>query len=188
MASLADFERAALPHMDAAYSLAHWLVRSRPDAEDIVQDAYLRAFRAFGQFTGGDIKPWLLKIVRNCAYRWLANRQRAGNVISLDEALSSRADDEAFGRQFAADAPTAEAVLISAGEQQLVLAALAELPPAYREVIVLRELEDLAYREIADVIGVPIGTVMSRLSRGRAELKKVLVQLIDRDEQPKSQR
>lgn len=180
MAAPSNFERAALPHMDAAFNLAFWLVRSRPDAEDIVQDAYLRAFRAYDSLTG-DIRPWLLTIVRNVAYRWHANRSRSGNVISFDEAFPGRSG-EAGEASIASDAASAEAVLIGDGERAMVLAALAQLPPAYREVIVLREIETFSYREIADVTGVPVGTVMSRLSRARAELKIVLTTLIEKDE------
>lgn len=164
--------------MDAAYNLAFWLVRSRPDAEDIVQDAYLRAFRAYDRLEGADIRPWLLTIVRNVAYRWLANRGRGGNVVSFDQAFPGRGGEASI----ASDARSAEAVLIGESERTMIIAALAELPPAYREVIVLREMEDMPYRDIADVTGVPVGTVMSRLSRARAALKKVLTVLIEKDE------
>ena len=182
MPGSSNFERAALPHMDAAYNLAYWLVRSRPDAEDIVQDAYLRAFRAYDSMTGDDIRPWLLTIVRNCAYRWLTKRKHAGNVISFDEAFPGRSGGTSGEANIADDAASAEALLVGASERAMVTAALAQLPPSYREVIVLREMEDLSYREIADVTGVPVGTVMSRLSRGRAELKKIVTVMIEKDE------
>ena len=182
MAGLTSFERAALPHMDAAFNLAYWLLRSRPDAEDVVQDAYLRAFRAYASLTGDDIRPWLLTIVRNCAYRALAKRQRAGNVISFDEAFPARAGDTPAEANIASDAPTPEDNVLGEGQRALVLAALAELRPAFREVVVLREIEGFSYREIADVTGTPIGTVMSRLSRARLELKSILTRLIDKDE------
>ncbi len=179
MSSLSRFERLALPHLEAAFNLAFWLSRSRPDAEDIVQEAYLRALRSFDGFRGDDIKPWLLAIVRNAAYRWLANRQRARNVVSLDETLAgSRAD----AHEMASEEPSAEQLLVSAVERDYVLRALAELPPAFREVIVLREFEGLSYREIAEITGTPAGTVMSRLARGRSELRKVLTRLIGKDE------
>ena len=180
MSSLPSFERLALPCMEAAYNVAFWLVRSRTDAEDIVQEAYLRAFRAFDGFHGEDIRPWLLAIVRNSAYRWLNNRRRSGSVISLEEAFADGAGDDMD--QLATDEPSAEARLIGAAERDYVLRALAELPPALREVLVLREIEDLSYRDIAEVTGAPIGTVMSRLSRGRGELRKVLARLIEKDE------
>jgi RNA polymerase sigma-70 factor (ECF subfamily) len=163
--------------------LAFWLVRSRADAEDIVQEAYLRAFRSFDSFRGDDLKPWLLAIVRNAAYRWLGSRQRAGNVVSLDEAITSGGPEEgAVGLQLSTDEPSAEERLIGAAERDYLLRALAELPPVFREALVLREIEELSYRQIGEVTGAPIGTVMSRLSRGREELRKVLTRLIKRDE------
>jgi RNA polymerase sigma-70 factor, ECF subfamily len=166
--------------MEAAFNLAFWIVRSRPDAEDVVQDAYLRAFRAFESFRGEDMRPWLLAIVRNTAYRFLSNRRRSGTVVSLDEALAGGTGEGVH--EIAADEPTAEERLIGAAERDYVVRALAELPPAFREVLVLREIEDLSYRDIAEVTGTPIGTVMSRLSRGRGELRKVLTRLIEKDE------
>ena len=180
MSTLRQFEPLALPCMEAAFNLAFWLVRSRADAEDIVQEAYLRAFRAFDGFRGGDMRPWLLAIVRNTAYRWLSNRRRSGTVISLEEAFAEGSGQSAD--DIASDEPTAEERLIGAAERDYVLRALAELPPAFREVLVLREIEGLAYREIAEVTGVPVGTVMSRLSRGRGELRKVLARLMGKDE------
>ena len=182
MAARPSFEHAALPHMDAAFNLAYWLVRNRADAEDVVQDAYLRAFRAYASLTGDDIRPWLLAIVRNVAYRALAKRGRAGNVISFDEAFPGRMGEGAGESKIASEAPSAEALLISDGQRTLVVVALAELIPAFREVVVLRELEGLSYREIAEVTGTPIGTVMSRLSRARVELKTILTRLIEKDE------
>jgi RNA polymerase sigma-70 factor, ECF subfamily len=180
LSSLRQFEPLALPCMEAAFNLAFWLVRSRADAEDIVQEAYLRAFRAFDGFRGGDMRPWLLAIVRNTAYRWLSNRRRSGTVISLEEAFAEGGGQSVD--EIASDEPTAEERLIGAAERDYVLRALAELPPAFREVLVLREIEGLAYREIAEVTGVPVGTVMSRLSRGRGELRKVLTRLMGKDE------
>ena len=182
MNSRTRFEQIALPHLDAAHNLAYWLVRSRPDAEDIVQDAYVRALRAFGNFRGGDIKPWLLTIVRNVAYRWLAVRKRASNVVSIDEAFAPRGGEATDDAWPAADEPSPEAALIGAQERARVLSALAALPPAFREVLVLREIEELSYAEIADVIGAPTGTVMSRLSRARGELRTRLGQLIEKEE------
>jgi RNA polymerase sigma-70 factor, ECF subfamily len=177
MSSLPRFEQLALKHLEAAYNLAFWLVRSRPDAEDVVQDAYLRALRAFQNFHGDDMRPWLLAIVRHTAYRWLNNRRRAGNVISIEETYQAAAT-----RDPADHAPNAEARLIGAVEQDYVVRALAELPPAFREVVVLREIEGLSYRDIAKVTGAPIGTVMSRLARGRRDLRQALIQLLAEDE------
>ena len=128
MMERAEFERLALAHLDAAYTLAFWLLRSRADAEDAVQDAYLRAYRGFRTFQGGDIRPWLLKIVRNVALRKLSDRARAANVISFDAAVSDRLGGERGALQVAADIPSAEDMLVGAGEQAMVRAALAELP------------------------------------------------------------
>jgi RNA polymerase sigma-70 factor (ECF subfamily) len=181
MGQQSSFERLALPCMDAAFNLAFWLVRSRPDAEDIVQESYMRAFRAFHGFAGPDVRPWLLAIVRNVAYRWLSNRRRAANVISIDEAFD-RAGDEPAEAQLVADTPSPEAQLIGEVDRAIVKNALAELPPIFREVLVLREIEGFSYREIAEVTGAPVGTVMSRLARGRRELRKTLSKLLKRDE------
>ena len=180
MVSLPEFERQALPHMDAAYNLAWWLLRNHADAEDVVQDAYLRAFRAADKRLGADIRPWLLTIVRNVAYRWLALRQRRSNVISLEAAFPAR-DQETGAWEVASDAPSAEDELIGRVEQALVRRALAELPPAFREVIVLRELEELRYQHIAEVTGVPIGTVMSRLARAREQLRQELARMMAKE-------
>ena len=176
-----EFERLVLPHLHAAFNLAFWLVRSRPDAEDVVQDAYMRAFRGFHGFAGPDVRPWLLAIVRNAAYRWLSNRRRSANVISLNEAFE-RNGEETEAVQIASDAPSSEARLIGEVDRVIVHRALAELPPIFREVLMLREIEGLRYREIAEVTGAPVGTVMSRLSRGRSELRKVLSRLMEKDE------
>jgi RNA polymerase sigma-70 factor (ECF subfamily) len=181
MHTLPEFERLALAHMDAAYNLAYWLVRNRDDAEDVVQDAYVRAFRAYDTVTSEDIKPWLLTIVRNVAYRWLSVRKRAANVISLDGALSGPDEGAAAELEIASDAPSAEDVLVGRAEQALVRAALAELPAAFREVIVLRELEGLTYQEIAKVTAVPIGTVMSRIARARDQLRERLTQMMAKE-------
>ena len=133
MSNLSRFKRLALPHMGTAFNLAFGLSRSRPDAEDIVQEAYLRALRSFGGFRGEDLRPWLLAIVRNAAYRWLAARQRAGNVVSLEETLSGHGADSLRPHEAASDEPSAEQRLVDAAERDCVLRALAELPPAFRE-------------------------------------------------------
>jgi RNA polymerase sigma-70 factor (ECF subfamily) len=178
MTGLQAFERLALPHMDAAHNLAYWLVRNRPDAEDIVQDAYLRAFRAF-KTCKGDVKPWLLTIVRNVAYRRLSVRRRANNIISMEDVVTTR--ERGIQEVIPSEEPSPEALLIGAEQRALVMAALAKLPPMFREVLVLREIEELSYGEIAEVIGSPAGTVMSRLSRARAELKLRLAALMKQD-------
>jgi RNA polymerase sigma-70 factor, ECF subfamily len=182
MTERAEFERLALAHMNAAYNLALWLLRSRPDAEDAVQDAYLRAYRGFHNFEGDNIRPWLLKIVRNVAFRRLSDHKRASNIISFDAAISDRVGGDSAVLQIPAEGPSPEDVLVGMGEQAMLKTALAELAPIYREAIVLREIEALSYREIADVTGVPIGTVMSRLARARTELRKCLTRMQTEDE------
>lgn len=176
------FERLTLPHMDAAYNLAFWLLRHRADAEDAVQDAYLRAYRSFRDFEGENIRPWLLKIVRNVAFRKLSDHKRAANVISFDAAVSERASGEAPPLLVPSDAASAEEVMIVAGEQAMLRKALIALAPIFREVIVLREIEAMSYQEIAELTGVPIGTVMSRLHRARTELRRTLTRMITDDE------
>jgi RNA polymerase sigma factor (sigma-70 family) len=179
----ADFEQTALEHLDAVHSLAFWLVRNRADAEDIVQETYLRAYRAFGTFQGDAIKPWLLTIARNLAYTWLTRRQRMAKVISFEDAVSARGSDGvAVPMQFASGEPSPEARLVAQAEAELVDRGLSALPLPLRETIVLRELEDLSYQEIADVMGVPIGTVMSRLSRARTRLKALLGEIFAKDD------
>jgi RNA polymerase sigma-70 factor (ECF subfamily) len=166
------FEQQALPHLDAAYSLAHWLMRDRADAEDVVQDAYVRALRAFEGFRGDNMRPWLLAIVRNVAWRALAVRRRTtSNVIPIEAAYARAGEDEPEPMSIASNEPSAETRLIEAGDRALLTRALDALPPLAREVLVLREVEEMSYAEIATVLGVPQGTVMSRLSRARADLR-----------------
>jgi len=176
-----NFERLLLMHLDAAHNLAYWLLRDRDDAQDVVQDAYVRAFRARNAVLGNDIKPWLLTIVRNVAYRWLSVRKRTANVISFEGALSARGTEGERALEVPSEEPSAEDLLVSRAEQALIRNALAELPPAVREVIVLRELEGMTYREIADITNVPIGTVMSRLARARDQLRTTLAQLLAKE-------
>jgi RNA polymerase sigma-70 factor, ECF subfamily len=165
------FEQQALPHLDAAYSLAFWLMRDRADAEDVVQDAYVRALRGYDGFRGDAMRPWLLAIVRNVAWRALANRRRASsNVIPIEAAYGH--DDETQPLEIPSGEPSAEARLIEAGDHALLTKALDSVAPLFREVLVLREVEEMSYAEIAAVLGVPQGTVMSRLSRARAELRQ----------------
>lgn len=181
MAAPRDFERLSLAHLDAAYNLAYWLLRDRDDAQDVVQDAYLRAFRAYDGMVGDDIRPWLLAIVRNVAYRWLSARKRTANVISFDGGLPRHDDEDGRVLEVASDDPSAEDRLLSRADQALVRSALAELPPIFREVIVLREFEGMTYQQIAGVTGVPIGTVMSRLARARGQLRIRLQRLLTQE-------
>ena len=183
MTDRAKFEREALGHMDAAYNYALHLLAARADAEDAVQDAFIRAFRAFDQLQGVDCKPWLLTIVRNVCYRRLQQRRRGGNVISLDEALSAgTASGQVREGDLAAPERSPEGHAIARSDTAAVTRALAALPPAFREVVVLREFEEMSYREIADVIGAPVGTVMSRLSRAREQLRIELLKVLRQDE------
>jgi RNA polymerase sigma-70 factor, ECF subfamily len=183
------FEQLALPHMAAAYNLAFHLLRGRADAEDAVQDAYVRAYRALHQLQGDDIKPWLLTIVRHVCYRRLQERRRVGNVISLDEMMGGSSGAGAVGNrpgipsieaELVSQQRSPEQLAISSSERAQLMKAIGQLAPVFREVIVLRELEELSYREIGIIIGAPAGTVMSRLSRARTELRELLAQSMDR--------
>ena len=158
------FEQTVLAHLDAAYNLARWLVGSPEDAEDVMQEACLRALRFFDGFRGGDARAWLLKIVRNTSYTWVRKNRPMALSEEFDETIHS-------GEQTVANI---EGELLSRAQGQQVRTALETLPVAFREVLVLREIEGLSYREIADVTGVPMGTVMSSLSRARHRLRAEL--------------
>src|SRR5215469_1572502 len=161
----ARFEQAVMPHLDAAYNLARWLVRNTHDAEDVVQEAYLRAFKFFGGFQGGDARPWLLKIVRNTSYSFLEKNRPAALTDEFDERVHAR------------DVlpPSVESEMVRGVENRMLREALEELPVSFREVLVLRELEGFSYKEIAEMVGIPIGTVMSSLARGRERLREGLL-------------
>ena len=159
-----EFERFARPHAAAALRLARTLVRNEADAQDVLQDSFLRAFRHFRGFSGESPRAWLLSIVRNVSFTLWHKRERH-NSAEPETALETEPDP----------APTAEAQLLEACDSRLVHAALDRLPGLHREVLVLREMEECSYREIADILGVPIGTVMSRLARARAQLVKELM-------------
>lgn len=156
-----------LPHLDAAYNLARWLLRHEQDAEDAVQDAFVRAHQSFDRFRGTDARPWLLTIVRNVCYSRLRDRRR--------HAAPEPFDDEAHGA--AHDPAEANALAWRETKSALLQQALEQLAPEFREVLVLHELEGLAYREIAAVADIPIGTVMSRLARARQKLQAALLAL-----------
>lgn len=163
-AKLTQFKTMVLTHLDAAYNLAHWLTRDAAGAQDCVQDSCLRAFRAFDQLHGPNPKAWFMAIVRNAALDWLrANKQRWAEDTY---------DEETHGGIAAAASP--EDTVMQAAQARWVHECIATLPRDYREVIVLRELEDLSYKEISAIVDVPIGTVMSRLARGRDLLRQRL--------------
>ncbi len=158
------FEETVLPHLDAAFNYARWLTNNDSEAEDVVQDAYLRAFRFFSTLRGRDARPWLLAIVRNAWYGRAASRRQFVQRDDLDAAGDVRADEEVGP----------EELLMRREAVDDVRRAINALPPDFREVIVLREIEGMAYKEIADVIAAPIGTVMSRLARARERLSALL--------------
>jgi len=166
------FERLALPHLDAAYRLARWLTRDERAAEDVVQEAYLRAFRFFRAFRGEDARPWLLAIVRNSARTWFKTVDAGRSQDEFDEEVHS--EEVALAPQTAQALGNPLLGLLQRERRSTVNAALEQLPVAFREVLVLREMEELSYKEIAQVLDVPIGTVMSRLARGRALLAQQL--------------
>lgn len=165
------FEAMVLPHLDAAYNLARWLTRSDHDARDIVQEASLRAFRFFDGFRGENGRAWLLSIVRNTFYSWLEQGRRQGSSTPFDEEAHSMES----GLEPLDNNP--ESILSRADDARCVNQALARLPLEFREVVVLRDLQDLSYKEIAEVAAIPIGTVMSRLARGRKLLLADLGQI-----------
>ena len=159
-----NFEETLLPHLNAAYNLARWLTRNPDDAEDIVQEAYLRAFRFFGGFHGSDGRSWFLTIVRNTCYAWLKQNKSHGLVSAFDDNLYVKESNE----------PDPETSQVLKSQSEIVMEAVDQLPLEFREVIVLRELEDLSYKEISLSLDIPIGTVMSRLARARKRLQKSL--------------
>lgn len=171
-----SFEEAVLPHLDAAYNLARWLTRNDQDAQDATQEACLRAFRFFPSFHGSDARPWFMKIVRNACYTWLRTNRPLQQAAEFDENI------------FPPDScvPNPEEIVVQDDGGTLVRKALEKLPPNFREVLILRELEGMSYRDIAHITGVPAGTVMSSLSRGRDRLRQALICLINEETVPGS--
>ncbi len=165
------FQLVLMPHLNAAFNLARWLTRSNQDAEDLVQDAYMRAFKSFDGFHGEDGRPWLLAIVRNSFYSNYLQRQRTHLHTSFDDELHEPAIDDAHHCEQDTDP---ESVLARRDDQNLINSALERLPVEFREILVLREFEDMSYKQIAEITGTPIGTVMSRLARGRKKLAELV--------------
>jgi len=162
---LASFEKAVLPHLDAAYNLARWLTRNDADADDVVQEAYLRAFRFFGGFHGEDGRAWLMGIVRNTSYTWMQRNRSPELNMPLDEELHEVESKDL----------SPEALLLQNVDAQILRKAVEELPLEFREVLVLRELDEMSYKQIAAIADLPLGTVMSRLARARKRLQQILV-------------
>src|SRR5580700_5240844 len=159
----ARFEQLVLPHLDAAFNLSRWLLKSRADSEDVAQEAMLRAYRFFRGFHGGDARAWLLQIVHNTCYTWLEKNRPMDLSMEFDEELHLQTR------------VTPETLAIACDDRKRLTLALETLPPRFREVLVLRELEGCSYKEIAAITAIPIGTVMSSLSRARRQLHSALV-------------
>lgn len=166
-----------MPHLDAAYNLARWLLRNSQDAEDVVQEAYLRAFKFFDSFHGENARGWLLAIVRNTAYTWLQQNREQNNNLPFDEESDGFEGLESVTMSSHMDNDP-ESVLSKSDDRKLLNLALEQLPLEFREVLVLRELEDFSYKEIANITGIPMGTVMSRLARGRGLLWESLKKMV----------
>jgi RNA polymerase sigma factor (sigma-70 family) len=166
----ARFARLVLPHLGDAYSLARWITGNRADAEDVVQDACLRAFRAIGSVGDGSARPWVLTVVRNTAYTWL-RKNRPSAVLAVEDIEDFETANAKPGDP---DSETPETALIARADAASLQAAIMALPTAYRETMILRDIQGLSYREIGEVTGVPIGTVMSRLARGRNRVIKAI--------------
>ena len=170
-AELASFEDVMLPHLDAAHNLAKWLLRNEEDAKDVVQEAYLRAFKSFGGFHGSNGRAWLLTIVRNTSYTLLKKNRAADLTTTFDEEIHAASDESA-----------SPAIIVEHAEDaELVTKAIDELPAEFREILVLRHQEGLSYKEIADIAQIPPGTVMSRLARARAKLREYLAAQIGKE-------
>ena len=161
---LTRFEQSILPHLDAAYNLARWLTRNEHDAEDMAQESYLRAFKFFDGFHGTDARAWLLAIVRNTCYTWLQQNRGRETMASFDEEIHTIENE----------ASNPAKLVLKSDDREMLKQALEELPVEFREVVVLRDLEELSYKQVAEVANIPLGTVMSRLARARERLKRLL--------------
>ncbi len=160
----ASFEEAVLPHLDAAYNLARWMTRNETDADDVVQEAFLRAYRFYDGMRGLNCRAWLLAIVRNTCCTWLQANRADERTTTFDEEL--------HGVGFRGSEP--DVALLASADCEMVRQAMEELPAEFREVIVLREIEGVTYKDIAEIAGIPLGTVMSRLARARQRLQRCL--------------
>lgn len=165
----ARFEATVLPHLDAAFNLARWLLRSRSDAEDVTQEAMMRAFRAFGTYRSGNARAWLLQIVRNACFTWLRQNRMGEEFTEFDETSMPQ------------ESENPETLAIANSNREQLSRALEGLPAAFREILVLRELEGCSYKEIAEITSRPIGTVMSGLARARLQLRNSLTQSNSRE-------
>jgi RNA polymerase sigma-70 factor (ECF subfamily) len=163
-AELASFEQAMLPQLDAAYNLARWLLRNEQDAQDVVQEAYLRAFRSFGGFRGSNGRAWLLTIVRNTSYTLLKKNRAVDLTTTFDEEIHPSAHESV----------SPATILEHAEDAELMKSAIEQLPAEFQEILILRHQEDLSYKEIGEILKIPTGTVMSRLARARTKLKEYL--------------
>jgi len=170
-AELASFEETMLPHIDAAHNLARWLLRNEQDAQDVVQEAYLRAFKSFGGFHGSNGRAWLLTIVRNTSYTLLKKNRAVDLTTTFDEEIHATDHDSA----------SPAAVLEHAEDAELIRKAMEELPAEFREILALRHQEGLSYKEIGEIVKIPAGTVMSRLARARAKLREYLAAQIGKE-------
>jgi len=170
-AGLASFEEAMLPHLDAAHNLARWLLRNEQDAQDVVQEAYLRAFKSFSGFHGSNGRAWLLTIVRNTSYTLLKKNRAVDLTTTFDE------ESHAVGHE----SVTPARILEHAEDAELIKNAMDELPAEFREILILRHQESLSYNEIGEMLKIPIGTVMSRLARARGKLKEYLAARISQE-------
>ena len=168
-AEVGELAEILLSHLDSAYSLARWLVRNGADAEDVVQEAYLRAFQYSDGFRGGDARAWLFTIVRNTAYSWLRKTRTFEPVTQFDEQVAT----------IGVETPNPEQLLLRKAEGRVVEQAMSQLPVRFREILILRELEGLSYKQIADVMAVPMGTVMSTLSRARTRFRHAAADLLN---------
>jgi RNA polymerase sigma-70 factor, ECF subfamily len=170
-AELASFEETMLPHLDAAHNLARWLLRNEQDAQDVVQEAYLRAFKSFGGFHGSNGRAWLLTIVRNTSYTLLKKNRAVDLTTTFDEEIHATHHGSA----------SPAAVLEHAEDAELIAKAMDELPAEFREILILRHQEGLSYKEIGEIVKIPAGTVMSRLARARAKLREYLAAQIGKE-------